>query len=242
VVAADVAGNSAVSTRRRDGSAMVLEFPLRETTRLRTAIDGRDRATVDYGERPVLEGALRARGDGVAGEVVEVVERFDSGSSLEPIVHEVRTNERGRFDVRLARGPSRRIVARYPGSRRYLSATAEPVRLVVRGSARIRASARRVKAGRRVVFRGSIGRYGAALPTGKLVELQVRGGGLRRYRTVRQAFRTGRDGRWRMRYAFDRFYSSPTRFRFRLKVTSERRWPYRAPAHSRARPLTVLPR
>jgi len=242
--ATDVAGNSAVTARRRDGSAMVVSFPLRERTRLSASIEGQDHATVDYGERPSLEGALRdSAGKTVAGEVIEVVERFDAGSSLEPITHEARTNRRGRLGVRLARGPSRRIVVRYEGSRRYLDSETHPIRLGVRGSARLEVSSKRVRAGRRVVFRGSIGRFGAKLPEpGKLVELQVRGGGFDRYRTVRQAFRTDGRGRWRMRYGFDRFYTQPTRFRFRLKVTPESRWPYFAPSHSRPRGLTVLPR
>ena len=93
------------------------------------------------------------------------------------------------------------------------------------------------------MFSGTIGRYGARLPeAGKLVELQVDGGGIRRPRTVRQAFRTDAGGRWRIRYGFDRFYSHPTRFRFRLKVMPESRWPYLGPVYSNRRELTVLPR
>lgn len=242
--AADVAGNAAVSTRRRDGSAMVVSFPLRERTRLSASIAGQDHASVDYGERPRLEGALRdSAGRTVAGEAIEVLERFDAGSSLEPIAHQVRTDARGHFSVRLARGPSRRIVVRYGGSRRYQAGETHPIRLGVRGSATLAISAKQVRAGRRVVFRGAVGRFGAKLPdSGKLVELQVRGGGFDRYRTVRQAFRTDGRGRWQMRYGFDRFYTRPTRFRFRLKVTPESRWPYLAPSHSRPRELTVQPR
>ncbi len=52
VAAADRAGNLAVGTRRRDGSEMVLEFPLREATRLSASIGGSRKAEVGYGERP----------------------------------------------------------------------------------------------------------------------------------------------------------------------------------------------
>jgi hypothetical protein len=45
-----------------------------------------------------------------------------------------------------------------------------------------------------------------------------------------------------MRYRFDRFYRRPTRFRFRVKVIPEAGWPYLAPALSRSRVLTVVPR
>ena len=223
---------------------MVLSFPLREQTRVNASIDGSDRATVDYGERPMVGGALHGRGGrAVAGEPVAVIERFDGGSSLEPIVHSTRSDAHGRFSVRVARGPSRRILVRYEGSRRYLPSHADPIRLSVRGSAQLTVSARHVRAGRRVRFSGSVGSFGARVPAiGKLVELQVRGGGVKRYRTVREAFRTDQRGRWRMSYGFDRFYTAPTRFRFRLKVTPENRWPYLEPAHSKVQALTVRPR
>ena len=243
-LARDAAGNVAVTSSRRDGSPMVVTFPLRERTRLVAAIAGQDRARVAYGERAELAGGLRdSAGRPLVREPIEVLERFDPGSSLEPVSHAARTDRYGRFRVLLARGPSRRIAVRYAGSRRYLGSATKPVRLSVGGAATLAVSAKRVRAGHRVVFSGSVGRFGAQLPEGgKLVELQVRGGGLERYRTVRQAFRTDARGRWRMRYRFDGFYTSRTRFSFRLKVTPENRWPYRSPAHSMPRKLTVLPR
>ena len=108
----------------------------------------------------------------------------------------VRTDGRGRIEEQLTRGPSRAVAVSYGGSRRYLPAEGRSLGLTVESEARLRAIPRRVTAGRKVLFRGSVGTYGAALPTGKLVELQVKGGGIRRYRTVRQAFRTDRRGRW----------------------------------------------
>ena len=178
IVATDIAGNAAVSTARADGSAMVLGFPLRHETRLRAAIGGRERARIGYGSRPRLEAVLRdAGGDPAAGQEIEVVERFVPGSSLAPIGRTLTTDDHGRIDVRLARGPGRTVAVRYAGSRRWLGSEAKPVRVAVRGSARIEPLPARVRAGKRVVFRGRIGVFGAALPKGKLVELQVRGGG-----------------------------------------------------------------
>ncbi|MFN8114178.1 MAG: hypothetical protein U0R51_13390 [Solirubrobacterales bacterium] len=242
-LAADRAGNYALTTSRADGSDMVLDFPLRERTRIRAGVGGRTDAEVAYGSRPRFEAVLRdASGRPVDDAEVEVVERFAAGSSLEPAGRTLTTDGRGRVRTRLTRGPSRTIVVRWAGSRRYLGAESDPVAVDVRGEARIDRVRRNVRAGRRVVFRGSIGALGAALPHGKLVELQVRGSGVRRYRTVGHAFRTDRRGHWRMRYRFDRFYTEPARFRFRLRVPRERRWPYVAPALSRPRGLTVRPR
>ncbi len=242
VVAADRAGNVAFGTTRRDGSEMVLDFPLRSSSRLSASIAGARRAEVAYGARPRLEAVLRGADGPLGGRELDVVERFAPGSSLDPVSRSVRTDSRGRVRIRLARGPSRTVHVGYSGSR--LHRPADPRRLVVRvrGSASLRGFDRKVGAGRRVAFRGSIGAYGASIPQGKLVELQVRGGGVERFRTVGHAFRTDSRGAWRFRYRFDRFYERPTRYRFRLKVSRERSFPYRTPAFSKSRRLTVRPR
>ncbi len=242
--ATDAAGNVATAGTRPGGEEVILDFPLREPTRLSASIHGRDRADVDYDGRVEVAGALRnSRGRPIAGEPVTVIERFEGGSSLEPVARTAPTNRSGRFSIRTTRGPSRRIAIVYGGSRRYLEADADSIRLGVRGSATLSASPRRVRAGGTAVFSGTIGRFGARIPAaGKLVELQVRGAGVRHFRTVRHAFRTDQRGRWRIRYGFDRFYERPARFRFRLNVPAESRWPYLGPTRSAPRRLTVRPR
>jgi hypothetical protein len=241
-VATDRAGNAAASTSRRDGTAMIVDFPLREQTRISSSIGGRHRAVAGYGRRPALAAVLRGPEGPIAGQQVELVERFAPGSSLDPVGRTVRTDRNGRISVRLSRGPSRTVRVGFAGTRRYQPAATDDLELAVRGSASLNDLPRRVRAGRRVVFDGSIGAYGAAIPKGKLVELQVKGGGVSRYRTVGRAFRTDSRGDWRLRYRFDRFYDRPTRYRFRLKVSRERSFPYLTPAMSPARALTVLPR
>jgi hypothetical protein len=242
-VATDVAGNVAVTTSRAGGRPMIVDFPLREETRLRASIGGRERAEVDYGSRPRIEAVLRDEdGQPVAGAGLELVERFVPGSSLAPAGRTLTTDRNGRISAPLTRGPSRTVAVSYAGSRRYLGSTAPAVSVAVRGSARLDPLPERIRAGRRVVFRGSIGTYGAAMPKGKLVELQARGGGVHRFRTVGRAFRTDARGNWKLRYRFDRFYVEPTRFQFRLRVTRERRWPYLTPTVSAARSMIIRPR
>jgi hypothetical protein len=93
--------------------------------------------------------------------------------------------------------------------------------------------------GRRFAFRGRLAHLGARLPAGgKLVELQV--GRPEGWDTVRQAFRTRANGRWRFPFRFGDYYAAPTRFRFRLKVGREADWPY-APVKSRPLRITVVP-
>lgn len=241
--ASDVAGNSAETSAREGGAPMILRFPIRERTSVQASIDGARQARAEYGDQPELQATLTgAGGHPVAGQPLDVVEVFAPGSSLRPVQRTVRTDERGRVAVRLSRGPSRRVAVGYAGSRRYLPAPGQALELGVATDVRLRVRPPRVRAGRKVLFEGSVGTYGAAMSRGKLVELQVRGGGIRRYRTVRHALRTDPDGSWRMRYRFDRFYRRPTRFRFRVAVAPEDGWPYLAPAASRSRVLIVVPR
>lgn len=239
----DVVGNAVTTTARTDGSQMILTFPIRQATTLEASVEGDGSARVPYGAQPELQGALRdAAGNPVASQPLDVVETFAPGSSLAPIAHSVSTDARGRIALRLSRGPSRDISVGYGGSRRYLPAGSRSLGLSVEGGARLRAIPRHVTAGRKVPFRGRVGTYGATMAEGKLVELQVKGGGIRRYRTIRQAFRTDPRGKWSLRYGFDRFYRRPTKFRFRLKVSREGGWPYLAPSVSRSRVMQVVPR
>lgn len=240
--AQDRAGNSMETLRRGDGSAMVLRFPLRARSRLSARLQphgGRQ----PYGTRPSVSGRLRGEGRPLARQRVEVVERFAPGSRRQQRVRTVRTDSRGRYRSRLAAGPSRRVRVHFPGSRTQLPARSASKRVAISGSARLGVSRRRVRAGERVGFTGRVGMRGALVPArGKVVELQVRERGSRRFRTVRQALHTDRRGRVRVGYSFNRFYRRAVRFQFRLRVTPQAGWPYRAPAHSRSRSLTVLPR
>jgi len=241
--AGDAVGNQASTTARADGAQMVLTFPLRTATSIAATIDGDVAARVGYRDQPRLEAVLRdASGSVLAGQSLDVVATYAPGSSLGPIGRTVTTDAGGRISLRLPAGPSREVSISYAGTRRYQAAAPRSLRLTVAGYARLGALPRRVTAGRKVLFRGSVGTRGARLARGKLVELQVKGGGIRRYRTIRQAFRTDPRGRWSLRYGFDRFYERPTRFRFRLKVSREAGWPYLAPSVSRARTLQVVPR
>ena len=117
-----------------------------------------------------------------------------------------------------------------------LKQNAGSLRVKTRASFRI--SRRRVHEGRRVVFHGRVGHVGARIPAGgKLIELQVKDGP--DWHTVREAFYTGPNGRYRLRYRFARFYTANVSYRFRVKVLRERGWPYKAPVRSQARKLVV---
>jgi hypothetical protein len=242
LAATDVAGNSATTGARADGGRMELEFPLQERTSLRARLPGLGHR-VRYGVRPRLEARLHSRGVGLRGREVKIVERFEPGSRPQTRRRTARSGRGGRITARLSRGPSRKVEVRFGGDRRYLPVTSAPRKLAVSGRARLGLSARRVRAGGRLRFRGRVGSLGARIPApGKVVELQAREAGGGRFRTVRSALHSDARGGVRTAYSFGRFYRRPTRYQFRLKVTRQARWPYRAPTHSRPRPVTVVPR
>ncbi len=243
LLAVDQAGNAAVIERMAGGRPMVLELPLLEETGL-TARIGVLGHRARYGARPVVRGRLRTEsGDGAAGMPLTVVERFEPGSEPRRRTRTIETGPRGSYRTRLSAGPSRKVVVRFAGSRRLLPSASRPRKLAVAGRVTMKLSRKRVAAGGRVRFRGRIGARGARIPApGKVVELQVREQGSTRFRTVGDAIHSGRNGSVRASYRFARFYRSPARFAFRLKVTREADWPYRAPTHSRPKRLTVLPR
>jgi hypothetical protein len=241
--ASDAAGNSVTVSRRPDGRPMVLDFPLRERTLLRSRIRSLGHR-VAYGARPRVSGRLgTGAGEGVAGATLRLRERYEPGSRPRLRGRTVTTGSGGRFSARLPRGPSRTLEIDFAGSAGYLPSAARPRKLSVAGIAKLRLLDRRVAAGGRTRFRGRVGARGARIPApGKVVELQAREAGSRRFRTVGKAVHTGRRGRIRTVYRFRRFYRHPTRFQFRLKVTRQAGWPYRAPTHSRPVSVTVVPR
>jgi hypothetical protein len=240
----DRAGNRTGDvTARENGQPMVLRFPLRAESELHAGIgDGAQRRTVRYGKESEVTGRLRsADREPLAFQTVTVHERYAPGSLDVEHTHAAVTDQQGRFALRLPAGPSREVDVTYAGSKRYRPAGPRALELQVKSGVKFNTSRRRVPAGRAVVFGGKVKHDDVQLPPdGKLVELQVREGA-GRWGTVKEAFSTRGDGRYSLRYRFGRFYSRPVSFRFRVKVTREQGWPYKAPVRSRARQVTVVP-
>jgi hypothetical protein len=239
----DGAGNSALTTSRANGRPMVLTFPLKSGVELGAHMaGGGSKVTSRYGRTTKVSGFLHdASGKPLPNETVTVTERFGQGALISRRVRRVRTNAHGRWKERLPSGPSRRIVASYDGTPRYLPDEDAAGRFRVKSKAILRLSRRRVHEGHRVAFKGRIGHLAARIPPrGKLVELQVKAG--RRWQTVRHPFYTRPNGKYRLRYRFARFYTRNVRYRFRVRVIRERDWPYKAPVSSRVRKLVVKAR
>ncbi|CAN5513534.1 hypothetical protein BH10ACT11_BH10ACT11_14220 [soil metagenome] len=242
VRATDVAGNVAESVLTSDGQPKILNFPLRSGVQLTAQMEpgGTKRRTVSYGRTGHVAGKLRtADGKPLAHRDVAVVEHFGEGALISKRKRTVTTDGHGNWSERVPAGPSRRVTASFDGDERFLAVEKQAGRLFVRSKALFKTSRRSLQEGKRVVFSGKVGHLGAHIPPGgKLVEVQVRERpGL--WNTVREAFYTNGAGRYKIGYRFGRFSIRDARFRFRVKVTREQGWPYKAPVHSRQRTVVV---
>jgi hypothetical protein len=241
--ATDVAGNRIETTRRQNGQQMVLTFPLRAGVELTANLEpgGARRQTIGYGRNSSVAGRLlNTEGASLANREVTVVEYFGEGALIDRRVRTVSTDEQGRWSSKLPAGPTRTVTAYFEGEPQYLGAEQRAGTLRVRSKASFRTSRKRVPEGEKIVFKGKVGHVGARIPSGgKLIELQVREGA-GRWNTVREAFYTKPNGRYRLAYRFGRFYLADAVFKFRAKIAREQGWPYKAPAQSRSRQVVVL--
>src|SRR3954454_22275734 len=249
----DQAHNEASTDRRVDGQRMVLSLPLRIVSTMQAGVQhdrivrrtirrrGRRRQVrprvtelrsatrVQFGQRVKIIGRLANRdGQGIAGAEIQVLSR--SPVSAEQLVAVLRTDGAGGYSYTATGSMDRTLCFAYGGSPLMLPAQSE-VSLAVAAASSIRVSRRRVLNGQAVTFAGRL-RTLPVLPSGKLVEMQVRVSG--RWQTFRTA-RTDPAGRWAIRYRFKRT-RGVQRYRFRLALPPEAGYPFGAGA---SRSLTV---
>lgn len=239
----DLAGNAASSSQRANHTRMVLVNPLKKPVRLQAGFAGARRTgagTVAYGRRIAYGGRLTSAAGAPLGNLpVRIVESFEEGAAVPQRSTTVTTAADGSFALRLRPGPSRTVEASFAGTKTLGEGAAGGSALDVRGSIRLRASARTADVGGApVVFGGRVHHLGARLPDGGLpVELQFKipGGAWTEFRTLR----AGPGGRFRYPYAFSDDDSHGVRFQFRAQISGERDWPYEPAA---SKPVSVAGR
>lgn len=251
--ARDQARNEASTVQRLDGQAMALTLPLRIVSAMQAGV-ARDRvvrrtvrrrgkrrkirtrvtelrpaAGVRFGRRVTVSGRLANRdGQGIAGAEIRVLSR--SPVSPDELVGVVQTDAEGNYRYTATGSTNRTLRFAYAGSPVVLPSLSE-VRLNVPAAGSLGVSRRRVLNGQAVTFTGAL-RTLPVPPVGKLVELQVRLSG--RWQTFRTT-RTGRAGRWAIRYRFKRT-RGVQRFRFRAGLPREAGYPF---GDGASRSLTV---
>jgi hypothetical protein len=221
----DLAGSSSSTLSRASGAAMRLRSPLKVATTLLAGF-GR-RAVVPYGRGITYGGRLIAgRHTPLVGMPVRILERFAAGAEPQERGSTVRTGAGGAFEIRLAPGPSREIVAIAPPTATLRGSRSRVSNLAVRGRVHLWVSSTVAKVGGRpIVFRGKVASAGTETPAdGRAVQLQFRlpGRAWSEFRTVR----TDRQGRFRYAYRFADDDSRGVRFRFRGFVPAQAGWPY----------------
>jgi hypothetical protein len=237
----DAAGNAAATTRRRNGSSMVLANPLKATTTLRARFHRKGlQRTVPYGRRVLLSGKLiSGRRVPLRGKPVRIIERFLAGAQPATHVSTATTGPDGAFSIRTTAGPGRTIVVAFDGSPTLGRSGGPTLELGVRSRVQLRASAAAAKiGGPPLVFRGRLVAPAGEIPaTGRSVQLQFRLPGLpwAEFRTIQ----TDARGRFRYAYRFSDDDSRGARFQFRAYAPAHEGWPYE-PGGSR--PVLVLGR
>lgn len=236
----DLAGNSASTPRRANGTEMRLHGPLKTATTLLAGFGRRRAVTVPYGQTIAFRGRLIAgRHTPLGGMPVRILERFADGAEPGERESTVRTDANGGFGIRLGQGPSREIVAIAPPTATLQGSRSRTANLTVGSRVHLRASSPVAKVGGRpIVFRGKVAAAGAEIPSdGRAVQLQFRLPGLAwsEFRTIH----TDRQGRFRYPYRFADDDSRGVRFQFRAFVPEQAGWPFE-PAGSL--PVTVLGR
>lgn len=178
----------------------------------------RKRVSPWAGRRVVLRGRLRAStGVPITQGLVRLFVRI-RGEDRYFLWTMLRTSGTGRFKMSLPPGPSRKLRVSYcaPGGGIH-----RDLKLAVRAWAKLRASRRRVRNGRSVLFSGRL--LSRPIPRGgKLVELQAFF--RRRWRTFETVTADPR-GRFRVRYQFGATVGR-VRYRFRARIPTESGYPF----------------
>jgi hypothetical protein len=242
--AIDRAGNSAASVSREDGSAMILNLPLKRpvTVSLRSPSrgTGTKSLTLAYGQRPRLAGRVsRPGGTGIPGARLILEQRFEAGSRVGLTTSSIRADGTGRFAVSLKPGPGRLVRVLYRGSDLDTRAASRRLAISFRDRTTLNLSPGVLRNGSLATMRGVVKGRAAIQPAGgKLVAIEFYDPGRRRWRPV-EVLRADRRGRFRYSYRF-RTITSAQRILFRAASLPEAGWPYR-PSTSKPKSVIVYP-
>ena len=238
LVVTDRAGNSLVTTRRGNGSELIVEAPAKVETVLSARLAAGRMAgsalRIGPGARARVEGRLSTRsGQPLADREVVVVQTPAIGSRR--FVRTVTTDRSGRFRSGLVSRESRSVSVRFSGTSRLLGSSSGPFDLRVRAKVLFRAGPRQLRTGEIVNFSGRVlPGLAARRARGSLVKVEYFERSTRRWRPV-QVTRVRAGGRFRTSYRF-RYVTGVARIRFRAELMAARGFPW---ATTASRPVTV---
>lgn len=175
---------------------------------------------IGFGQATLIRGVLDTyQGRPIGGAKIDVLERVRPAADFARATT-VRADAAGRFEYRVAAGPSRTLRFSYDGDD-VLLPTGADARVQVPASSTLTVSRRKAVNGGRVLFSGRL--LGAPIPAGgRTLDLQAH------YRGAWRTFATPRtrsDGRWRYAYRFGATTGRVV-YRFRAEIQSELGYPY----------------
>lgn len=182
--------------------------------------------TVKYGDVSIAEGRLLSvGGQPIANARIDVAHTLDTKNARRTSKKPTRTDAAGRFRYRLPRGVSSRKVefAYRTYERDRAPVASRALNLRVKAAATLRLSPRVARAGRTTRLVGRL-RGGPVPSRGKVVELQARDRGGRKWITFR-TLRTSRKGAFSGRYRFR--LGGPASYRMRVRIRPSQDYPYR---------------
>lgn len=222
--ARDHAGNEGASHVYADGSAALLQLPLRTQARLSAGFVRPERgkkARAEFGSKVRLEGRLTNEiGRPVRGARLYVSAQARGGRKRP--AGAVTTNGSGRFRYNLRARASGTLRIRYEGSK-LLGPARRELALKVPAASVLKVSRRRVLNGRNVIFRGRL--RGRPFPSepGKIIQMQAFLD--EAWRAFGEPVRADRKGRWRMPYRFIGT-TGLVKYRIRALVPREADYPF----------------
>lgn len=186
----------------------------------------RSRSTIPFGRRAVIAGKLTdARGAAITSARIEVVTRTALAEAAWLDQPSVATRSDGTFNLVVPKGVSSRSIAlRYRAHvRDDKPAAVASVDLAVRAGVSLRITPKVSRNRGTIRFRGAL--LGKPVPVrGKLVELQARAKGMKKWITFRTV-RATRRGSFGARYTFRATYGAIT-YEFRARARQEGSYPF----------------
>ncbi len=195
------------------------------------------RVTVPYGHTSVVPGSLTdRRGLPIADQRLDI---YEQRSGQPPrLIGGVSTDGGGRFQYRAPSGPSREVIAHWPGTKTEQEASAA-IRISVPTKVTLKVRPRVVRGKRRFWFAGKVYAEPGIPAQGKLIQLQFRN--LQgRWQAGPALVRARKNGTFRYGYKIRRSGGRREKIVFRAYVPAEASWQY-DPGASPARTVVHAP-
>jgi hypothetical protein len=182
--------------------------------------------SVRYGRALMLYGTLTDKtGQPIANQKIELYQQR-AGDSLR-LVGSATTDYAGQFGYKAPGGPTRKVIAYWPGTKTQQDVSAS-VRMGVATKVSLRVTPKVVRGARSFTFKGKVYAQDGVSAEGKLVQLQFYNYLRKRWQAGPALIRAGKGGNFKYKYRIKRGTAAKEKIMFRAFVPSESSWAYDA--------------